>query len=305
MLDVALTYASLGFRVLPCYGIYRWPNGFACNCSRGTECSHPGKHPAIADGVLGASRSPDVIQGWWNTGEMFPGCNLALVMGDGLIAIDVDVHGTDGPESWQRFCLTHSFPAGQSMVQFTPSGGVHYLLRTDERVGNVQGLLPGVDVKGEKGYILASPSFHIAGGPYRWQNDVLDTDRILDAPPYLIDMIKSGVSVDGTPTGGDAGGIGGMLPETEWIIENGLREGSRDTDCYRLACRLWAKYGQDGWESVVTDIYKAWERRAPGEPDFTWDDATDKIRYAQNFVRRSQEELKNLWNATVAEINRA
>lgn len=222
-------------------------------------------------------------------------------MGSGLITIDVDVHGTDGPESWHKFCLHHSFPAGQSQVQFTPSGGTHYLLRVYEPIGNVQQFLPGVDVKGEAGYIMASPSFHIAGAPYRWQNDTLNTDAIMDAPPYLVDQIKQGGSVDGVPTGGSAGGIGGDLPQTQWLIENGLRKGSRDTDCYRLACRLWAKYGMGGWEAVVVDIHQAWLRRAPGEPDFTWDDALDKVRYAQNFVERSQANLREMAQRILAE----
>src|SRR5512133_1490037 len=53
------------------------------------------------------------------------------------------------------------------------------------------------------------------------------------------------------------------LPPTELLIENGLGwfTGSRDADCFRLACRLWFQYGDEG--TVVAFIYQAWERTRP------------------------------------------
>lgn len=91
-----------------------------------------------------------------------------------------------------------------------------------------------------------------------------------------------------------AGGIGGDLPPTDWLVTHGLRAGSRDTDCYRLACRLWVYYGVGGEAAVVRDVAEAWSRRGPGTPDFTWADACDKIRYARAFVERSRTGLLEL-----------
>jgi Bifunctional DNA primase/polymerase, N-terminal len=291
-LDVALLYAQLGFRVVPCFGVLRWPDGLLrCACPRGGDCGAPGKHPLLPRGVLDASRNPVVVAGWWQAGLFDQAANLAVATGQGIAVVDVDTHGTDGPESWFRFCLAHGLELGGTLTADTPSGGRHLFLGAPPgSVGSAVGVLPGVDVRGEGGYVLVAPSLHVAGVPYRWRGDVLDTDRILPCPPEVVDLVGA-PGVGGDParaTGGSAGGLGGDLPDTGWLELHGLREGSRDTDCYRLACRLWQRYGLDGEVAVVRVVAEAWSRRAPGTPDFTWQDACDKIRYARAFVARSR-----------------
>jgi hypothetical protein len=79
------------------------------------------------------------------------------------------------------------------------------------------------------------------------------------------------------------------LPQTELFIENGLGwfTGSRDADCFRLARRLWSRYGDEA--TVVGLIFIAWERTPPKDHPFTWADAYHKIKQAERYWRADIE----------------
>ncbi len=71
----------------------------------------------------------------------------------------------------------------------TGGGGWHLLFRypscTTVRSGPDK-LGPGVDVKGCAGYIVAPPSIHRTGNPYRWHNS---PHLIADAPDDLLEIL--------------------------------------------------------------------------------------------------------------------
>jgi hypothetical protein len=84
------------------------------------------------------------------------------------------------------------------------------------------------------------------------------------------------------------------LPPTELFIDNGLGwfTGSRDSDCFRLACRLWHQCG--GEAAVVAFIYEAWKRTQPKDHPFTWQDAHHKIKQAERYWRAEVEANRRL-----------
>jgi hypothetical protein len=93
------------------------------------------------------------------------------------------------------------------------------------------------------------------------------------------------------------GGVGGhaeALPRTQEFLAKGLGwfTGSRDSDCFRLACRLWSQYGDEA--TVVAWIYQAWERTQPKDHPFTWADAYDKIKQAEMYWRADLEANRRL-----------
>jgi hypothetical protein len=73
------------------------------------------------------------------------------------------------------------------------------------------------------------------------------------------------------------------------FIENvlGWFTGSRDSDCFRLAGRLWSQYGDE--VTVVGFIYQAWKHTPPKDHPFTWQDAHDKIKQAEQYWRADIE----------------
>jgi putative DNA primase/helicase len=66
----------------------------------------------------------------------------------------------------------------------TGGGGVHYLFNYPKfPVKNSTGVLgPGLDIKGEGGGIVVTPSLHLSGNRYRWRNDA----PIADAPKWFL-----------------------------------------------------------------------------------------------------------------------
>ena len=131
-LNAALTYATRGWRVFPV---------------------RADKTPLTAHGFKDASTDADQIREWW---AAHPDANIAVATGpeSGLVVFDVDVRpGKDGTEAAKDLGLTSSCRAS------TPSGGVHYYFRHPKvAVPCRVGLRPGLDVKGDRGYVLIPPS---------------------------------------------------------------------------------------------------------------------------------------------------
>lgn len=98
-----------------------------------------------------------------------------------LLVLDIDVKG-GGFESIKPY------PIPETMCQRTRSGGMHYLFRypRDGRIyGNRVGFLPGLDTRGEAGYII-----HYG----------CDSKPIAEAPQWLLDFAHQNVAVSVSQT---------------------------------------------------------------------------------------------------------
>jgi hypothetical protein len=103
----------------------------------------------------------------------------------------LDVDGADGLATLGRLEADHS-PLPTTLTATTGSGGRHYVFAwPDRRVPNsCRKLGPGLDVRGDGGYIVIAPANHWTGGVYAWDNDL----PLADAPAWLLDIVC------GTPT---------------------------------------------------------------------------------------------------------
>jgi Bifunctional DNA primase/polymerase, N-terminal len=166
LLTAALTYADAGIPVLPLHT--PTPAG-RCSCAR-ASCNRPGKHPRwhrglITRGLHQASTDPAQLRAWW---AHWPTANIGLRTG---IVHDVcDIDSVTGLEALLELLGDHAI-TGPTV--FTGSGGWHiYLAATG--LGNRVGILPGVDWRGVGGYVVAPPSMHASGQPYRWSRHLVD-----------------------------------------------------------------------------------------------------------------------------------
>jgi hypothetical protein len=213
ILAAALVYASRGMLVLPLHSA----SGSGCSCGR-PDCSSPGKHPRLVNGLSGASGDVDQIEDWW---ECWPDANIGIRTGaaSGIVVLDVDTPkgGTATVDALER---AHGPLPATPTVQ-TGSGGYHlYFTHPGGTVRNSAGRLgDGVDVRGDGGYVVAPPSMHTTGKPYVWMTP-LDTTPLTDAPSWL--------SADATPlTNGSAVSAATAIPE-----------GTRNATLTSLAGRL-------------------------------------------------------------------
>jgi len=146
MLDSALHYASIGWRVFPLI-----PRS---------------KKPKIRKWPEKATTDQDQIRSWWGK---WPDANIGIATGksSGFFVLDVDPdHG--GNTSLEKL-IEECAPLPKTLTQLTGNKGMHYLFLTHGvDIKNSAGKLgPGLDIRGNGGYIVASPSIHPNGTTYR------------------------------------------------------------------------------------------------------------------------------------------
>ena len=168
--------------MFPCHAPAEGPGG--CTCRR-ADCGSPAKHPRVAGGLNVASRDPDAVRRWW---ERWPTANIAVRTGalSGLVVLDVDP-GHGGDDTLDALLANHG-PITDGLVVRTGSGGRHfYFAHPGGVVRNDTGrrLGPGLDIRGDGGYVIAPPSRHATGERYHWEGPAV---RVL---PPLPDWIEA------------------------------------------------------------------------------------------------------------------
>ena len=130
-----------------------------------------GKKPKTRNGCKDATKDAAQIKAWW---QQWPNANIGIATGKvsgGIFVIDLDVDedkGIDGYhelKNWQRD--NGCFP--DSWIAMTGRGGYHLYFKADNEIRNRAGIIDGVDVRGDGGYVVAPPSIHSNGNRYEWE----------------------------------------------------------------------------------------------------------------------------------------
>jgi hypothetical protein len=178
--DAALGYASRGIPVLPLHyplphhgDLRRVPSGqqlsrpargTGCSC-REPSCAQPAKHPLgtlVPHGVKDATTNRARVLAWWTR---HPQANIGLATGHAFDVLDVD--GPAGAYAIRAFAASYGLESSGPLAR-TGGGGWHYYLHPTG-LGNAHPCdLEHVDWRGWGGYVVAPPSRHASGHPYRW-----------------------------------------------------------------------------------------------------------------------------------------
>jgi Bifunctional DNA primase/polymerase, N-terminal len=148
ILPAVLDYAARGFAVFPCL--------------------ERDKRPAINGGFKAATTNPATIRRWF--GDAFHRYNIAVATGlvSGIFILDVD--GPDGAIALAQLESIHG-PLPATLTSLTARGR-HLWFRIDQPIPSSAGRIgPGLDGRGDGGYVLAPPSAHPEGPVYQWAND--------------------------------------------------------------------------------------------------------------------------------------
>jgi hypothetical protein len=146
-------------------------------------CEPGGKRPLTHNGFWEASADPRRVESWW---RRWPGANLGVPTGERseLLVLDVDA-ASGGPESLAALEREHG-PLPRTTRSRTGGGGMHVFFRypAGDEVRNSAGRLgPGLDVRGEGGYVVVPPSR--TRGAYEW------LDRTpLAGPSWLLGCLR-------------------------------------------------------------------------------------------------------------------
>lgn len=158
----ALGYAKRGWSVFP--------------------CRMKAKEPATRHGFKDSTRDKAAIIRWWSSSPL---ANVAVATGglSGIVVLDVDPrNGGDGnlAELEQRH---GALP--ETVSACSGGGGRHFYFAMPVGVVLKSGkLADGLDFKAEGGYVIAPPSVHPSGQPYRWDRDPRET-RLAACPDWL------------------------------------------------------------------------------------------------------------------------
>jgi Bifunctional DNA primase/polymerase, N-terminal/Primase C terminal 1 (PriCT-1) len=184
LLERALFLSThLGWRVFPVHNPDTLGN---CSCLR-PNCTSVGKHPRTVNGLKDATSDANEIRNMW---EQWPNSSIGVLTGaeSGIFVVDIDPrHGGDNSLSLlqSRF---GSFP--KTVTSCTGGGGFHYVFRHPGfRVRNIQvnsNLGPGIDIRGDGGYIVAPPSLHASQRRYEWRS--LESP-LASAPDWLLNLL--------------------------------------------------------------------------------------------------------------------
>ncbi|QPC43465.1 bifunctional DNA primase/polymerase [Kaustia mangrovi] len=175
-LDLALDYAASGWPVFP--------------------CDPATKRPLVKRGLHAATDNAEQIRKWW---ARHPGAMIGVPTGErsGVWVLDLDVKGNEnGPDALGAMEQEHGALPPTVSVR-TPSGGRHLLFQYVDGVRNRGRLAPGIDVRGEGGYVIAPGSVNADGCFYEWV-DRQPAPAL--APSWLLErVLKRGASVESLP----------------------------------------------------------------------------------------------------------
>ena len=188
------------------------------------------KTPACAHGVRDATTDIERIRRYW---LRVPDANVGIATGaaSGFWVLDID-----GPEAaaW----LAERYPTLPATRAQVTARGRHLLFAVPPgvEIRNSAGRLgPGLDVRGEGGYIVAAPSVHPSGHVYAW----CGPDAIAEPPAWLVEaLVGRSVSVSAPAPAPqamalDMGAIAGILRRLARA-----QVGERNNLTYWAACRL-------------------------------------------------------------------
>jgi len=174
LLDGALALAARGYRVFP-----------VSAATFDEQDRSNGKTPLLNGWPGRATTDEATIHTWWD--EQFIGANIAIATGvaSNLTVVDLDHRpdeGKDGPAQIAALEREHGELVPGPIVRRGTSA--HLYFRHVPALRSINGVLPGVDVKSDGGYVVAPPSFHRAGGRYVWADD--SSDRALPTMPQWL-----------------------------------------------------------------------------------------------------------------------
>jgi hypothetical protein len=218
ILEAALRYAA---RDWPCF-----------------PCQPRGKKPLTVHGCKDATTDAQTIRAWW---KRWPAANVAIATGPrSFDALDID-----GPEGEQALAALEEKHGPLPLGPCQQTGRGRQLFFVGGALGNSTGRLPGIDTRGEGGYVVAAPSIHPNGTPYAM--GYID-EPLPECPEWLTAALRGNGQVL------DFDAAGPLIPidneDQAWMLEASgiprirIGEGARNDRLFRYAASLRAR-GQE------------------------------------------------------------
>lgn len=222
-LDDLRAWAERGWAIFPTHSIVN----ARCSCGD-PSCTSPGKHPRTRNGVKDATTNLDLIERW---AGLYPDANWAVATGQvsGVWVLDIDRKpNVDGQANFEAWLAQTQVPNPETHTVASGGGGWHLYFAAYEHVGQRVNALPGVDVRGDGGYVLLPGSNHASGTDYALSRDV--PPKVADN--QLVALVRRSAPKPATSA------------DRESILD-AIPEGERNDTLFRLACSQRRKQNDD------------------------------------------------------------
>lgn len=253
MLEYALGY-WLDFR--PVFPICT-PTGPG-RCIQHGACQNPGKVPLVPwQRYQGELPTADELEQWWS--KRWPQANIGMATGAfcGVVVLDLDSGEA------RKAALDRGIPPTPTVFTGKP-GGVHVWFRhPGTELRNFARRLPGLDFRGDGGYVVVPPSLHVSRASYRWAPGTQTLD-LASVPSWLLDLFTGPAEPRQEETGG-------YLDLN--LVMDGVPEGQRDDTLFKYACKL---RGDNVPQSYAELLVRQAARNC--RPPFDEQAAADKVR---------------------------
>ena len=239
-------------------------------------CKERGKEPAIADNLRRATTDLNLIAGWWASHNF----NIGVATGEGSGVWVLDVDGDEGEETLHKFEAEHG--ALPQTVEALTGKGRHLYFRWATgiviRNKQVNPNMPGIDVRGNGGYVLVPPSVHPSGRVYAWSVD--SGNSFADAPEWLLDLIAKG-------GGGSAKQASAHTPE-QWssFLDDHVEGSRRSAAVARISGVLLRRYIEP---EIALGLIRGWNESRCHPPL----DEAELERIMKNITRRETARAKD------------
>ncbi len=207
MKEIALSYLDKGVAVMPIWSpsmVERRPNQYyeelKGKLERNMELENPEQEEVVKRKLLIDFCKRPVLPKWkqysqkrptredvtsWFTEN--PDANIAIIAGEvsGIFVVDLD---SSDAEKY----AAEKGGFGNTPGVVTGRGSQYYLRRPDFPIGNSSNRELKIDVRGDGGYVVAPPSMHGSGRPYKWMEEcsIHDVDPA-ECPEWVLDFIKN------------------------------------------------------------------------------------------------------------------
>lgn len=235
LLEAALDYAQRGWSVIPIVPRDKRP---AIPWS-------PYQHQAASASAIGV---------WW---DVDPRRNVGIVTGkiSGLVVLDVD--GEEGLASVRGRVLP------VTPVAKTGKGFHYYFAHPGFELPNAVGILPGVDVRADGGYVVAPPSIHASGRRYVWSPELSPDDvDLAPCPDWVLRFLQPNPTGKGRP-----------VEDWRGLVDQGVGDGERNSSVARLSGHLLRKHVDP---FVVLDLILCWNK-VKNRPPLDDDEAAEVV----------------------------
>ena len=272
MSELALrTATTYGFAVFPVHT----PTEFGCSCGD-ANCTNIGKHPANNNGCSGATNDPQGIKNLWNN---VPSSNYGIATGPSSNIFVIDIDGEKGRETISN--LESKYGKLPSTLTVNTGKGKHlYFKYPDRKVKTRKDVFgPGVDVRGEGGYVVGPGSMHASGAIYEFVN-LLEETAI--APEWALE-IACGEKVTEEPEI-KSNGLNLQAANRNSIIYKGPPEWT-ESQIREMLNYISPDIGYDEWVHIGMAI------RDYGLPFTVWDD------WSRGGVKYRPQEMASKWNS--------